>query len=73
VQEIFWKIVGRLERAVEWLEATAMGRTVAAVSILVIGALVAWLSAELVYGCLTVAVLVVAFGLIFVLRRENRQ
>ena len=73
MQEIFWKVIRGLEQVVKWLEATTLGRTVAAVGILALGALVALLSAELLYGCLTIALLVVAFGLIFVLRREYRQ
>ena len=73
MEEIFWKVIRGLEQAVKWLETTTLGRTVAAVGILAIGALVALLSAELLYGCLTIGLLVVAFGLIFVLRREYRQ
>ena len=59
-----WKITGGLEQAIEWLRTTALGRIVAAVGIVIIGAIVALISSEPALGGWTILVLIVVSVLI---------
>ena len=65
--EIVWKIVSRLEQAVEWLKSTTLGRIVVAAGILTTGIIVTLISSELGFGCWTVLLLCIGIGLLIVL------
>jgi hypothetical protein len=70
VSRILWKIVGGLEKAVEWLGRTTAGRIVAAAIIVLIGVLVALITAEPAFGIWTVLLLTIGLVLAIVLRRK---
>ncbi|UCC63242.1 MAG: hypothetical protein JSV36_21330 [Anaerolineae bacterium] len=70
MSKILWEIVGGLEKAVEWLGRTTTGRIVAAAIIVLIGVLVALITAEPAFGIWTILLLTIGLVLAIVLRRK---
>ena len=69
MQKIFWRIVKRLETAVDWAKNTTVGQIVTLVGTVVIGLIVALISDSLAIGFAVTLVLLVIFGILLARRQ----